>query len=78
MPFKKLLDATNDPRGVDAACYKANGAILPLRLEFLHNLKKLIIDLGLTSKLQLDLIKIRQCILDLNVLYFRSVAPHAP
>ncbi len=64
--------------GVSMLHVTTNYAILPLRLKLLHNLEKLIIDLGLASKLQLDLIKIRQCILDLNVSDIRFVVPCAP
>jgi hypothetical protein len=35
---------------------------VPLRLELLHYVKKLVVNIGLFSELQFNLIQIRQCI----------------
>lgn len=45
---------------------KAECGALPLRFEFLHNIQEVIVDLRLATKLQLHLVKVRQCILHLE------------
>ena len=52
MALKEVGDPRNDPGGINA-----------LRLELLHNVQKVIIDLRLVAKLVLDLVQIGQCIL---------------
>lgn len=45
---------------------EAQCSLLPLRFKFLHNIQEVIVDLRLATKLQLHLVKIRQCILHLG------------
>jgi len=40
--------------------------LLPLRFKLLHDVKEVIVDLRLTTKLQLHLVKVGQCILHLR------------
>lgn len=57
MTFEELRNPTDDPWSVNA-----------LGFELLHNVKEIIVHLGLAAKLQFHLIKIRKCILHLQSL----------
>ena len=52
---------------------KQNIDYSPLRFKLLHDIQEVIVHLWLVTKLQLDLVKIRQCIFNLgNYTYVRT------
>lgn len=54
MAFEKLGNPTDDSWSVNT-----------LRFELLHNVKEIIVNLGLAAKLQFNLIQVRKCIFHL-------------